>query len=525
MKLTPFSRRVLLSLLSILLLSLGWLGSTGLTLLAALTPLLWISGEAEDSRRGWWGVFGWAIFTFVGWNLATIWWIGLATPVGPIAATTMSTLYSMIAFMTFHTISKKAPKALAYMALVSFWIALEYYYMVSDISWPWLLLGNGFSNNIWAIQWYEYTGIFGGSLWVLLSNILLYEAYVTGRGSRRAAILTAVAPIAISLGIYFSYDPSSQESVEVAVIQPNIDCYEKFAGDRQAQERLLLEMIAQVPATSDLVLLPETSIPNYYLIENLERARIINEIEQSLALHAPNATLVGGANTIKIYQEGEQVSETAHANSFIPHMHDIYNSAVAITAEGVSDLRHKSRLVIGVENTPSWIFKLFKILVIDLGGVVGQIGIGGDATSFDVGESRIGAAICYEGLYGDFYGGFMRDGAQMMAIISNDGWWGDTLGHRHLYSFSSLRAVEHRRAIARSANTGTSGFINSRGDSVESLGWDERGVISSRVALHQNLTLYTLWGDYIARLSILIAALSLLYFVAYRARRRHHLVP
>ena len=77
--------------------------------------------------------------------------------------------------MTFHAVSKKAPKALSYTLLVTLWIALEYFYMQSDFSWPWLLLGNGFSNDLWAVQWYEYTGIFGGSLWVLISNLSIFE--------------------------------------------------------------------------------------------------------------------------------------------------------------------------------------------------------------------------------------------------------------------------------------------------------------------------------------------------------------
>ena len=88
-------------------------------------------------------------------------------------------------------------------------------------------------------------------------------------------------------------------------------------------------------------------------------------------------------------------------------------------------------------------------------------------------------AICYEGLYGDFYGDFVRRGAQFMAIISNDGWWGDTPGYKHLFTISRLRAVEHRRAIARSANTGMSGFISARGDIGQTLGWEKRGVLTA----------------------------------------------
>ena len=137
----------------------------------------------------------------------------------------------------------------------------------------------------------------------------------------------------------------------------------------------------------------------------------------------------------------------------------------------------------------------------------------------------MGPAICYEGLYGDFFGEFVRCGAQFMAIVSNDGWWGDTPGYRHLFTISRLRAIEHRRAIARAANTGRSGFISPRGDVGETLGWEQRGVITSRVPLESRTTIYTRYGDYIARIAVFLLALCVLYAVVYRVKRKNHLVP
>ncbi|MBQ1222543.1 MAG: apolipoprotein N-acyltransferase, partial [Alistipes sp.] len=139
-------RQLLPVLLSVILLSAGWLGVTGLGLLVALVPLLYISAEAEPTRRGWWRTFGWATLTFVGWNVATVWWIWNATPVGPIAATIVSSALNLFAFMLYHTILKRGPKPLAYTVLVAAWVATEYWYLEGEVSWPWLLLGNGFSH-------------------------------------------------------------------------------------------------------------------------------------------------------------------------------------------------------------------------------------------------------------------------------------------------------------------------------------------------------------------------------------------
>ncbi|MDE5636456.1 MAG: apolipoprotein N-acyltransferase, partial [Alistipes sp.] len=196
-------RRLSAVIISVVLLSSGWLGGTGLTLLGAFVPLLWLSDSYGATRRDWWRVFGWAALTFVLWNAATIWWIWGATPVGPFAATLASTTLNMIAFMLYRTVSQRAPRALGYTLLTAGWIATEYWYTVGEFSWPWLILGNGFSHDVWAVQWYEYTGVFGGSLWVLVANIAIYEAWRT-RSLRRAATAAAavLVPAAVSLAIY-----------------------------------------------------------------------------------------------------------------------------------------------------------------------------------------------------------------------------------------------------------------------------------------------------------------------------------
>ncbi len=437
-----FLKKLFAVIVSILSLSSGWLGCTGLTLLVALVPLLWISADAEDSRRGWWSTFGWALLTFVSWNLATIWWIGYATPIGPFAATFASSFYSMLAFMLFHTVSKKAPKALAYTLLVSLWVAFEYNYTVSDFSWPWLLLGNGFSNQIWTIQWYEYTGIFGGSLWVLLSNILIYEAVRVRKCVAKwiSAAVVIFVPLVISAVIYLTFDDSqSGETLEVAVIQPNVDCYDRFYDDER-QEANLLDLLREVPSTSQLILMPEGAVPGYHWEHKLSNVPYFNALAGELNVVAPDATLIFGTYTRHVYERGKQ-SDTARPFSNGSLYYDLFNTAVTINRDDSINFRHKGRLVIGVENTPTWIFDLFKFFVIEIGDELGQIGKGSGGEIFEVDNHKIGAAICYEGLYGDFFAEFVRSGAQMMSIISNDCWWEDTPGHRHLYTLSSAETL------------------------------------------------------------------------------------
>ena len=518
---------------SALLLSAGWLGLTGLTLLAAFVPLLWLSGSYDATRRSWWRVFGWALLAFVLWNVLTVWWIGYATPVGPVAATLASTTLNMLAFMSFHTVSKRGPKALAYTLLVAGWITTEYWYTVGEFSWPWLILGNGFSHDVRLVQWYEITGVFGGSLWVLVTNILLYEALRRPRSRSRwlAAGAAVLLPMGASLVRYATWRPSDEGTVRVAIAQPNVNCYDKFHTDASRQERNIVDLLSRAPRDAQFLLFPETAVPRYYWEPELgptpatagRRGGFWLELADSLRASHPATLLVTGANTNVAYAPGER-SRTARRmrdGSWYDH----YNTAVGLDASGAIQLHHKGRLVIGVEKTPTWLFDWFDFLVIDLGGTLGQLGVGTCGTVFTHDGVRVGPAICYEGLYGDFFGDFVRRGAQAMFLISNDGWWGDTPGYRHLFTISRLRAVEHRRAIARSANTGRSGFIDARGDVHATLGWEERGLLADEMRLDSRLTFYTRYGDWAGRAAEYVALLSVLTYAVYRVRRRNHLVP
>ncbi len=526
------AKKLVAVLLSVALLSMGWLGLTGLFLPIAFVPLLWISAEAEATRRGWWQTFRWAMLTFVLWNAATVWWIWNATPVGPVAATLFSTFWNMVAFMTYHTVSKRASQALASVLFVTAWIATEYLYTNSEFSWPWLTLGNGFSHDVWAVQWYEWTGVFGGSLWVLVANLMIFRA-LRRRTPRRtaAAVATVVVPIIVSLALWFGYRPADEGSVRIAAIQPNVDCYLKFHGDDKAQEENIFQLLDEVPADAEFVLLPETAFPGYYWEPVLssylyppETGRAWVRLIDWLKRTHPESMVVTGANTRQFYAAGVPRPYTARPYGRTGDYQDIFNTAVGIHLDGLPQLHHKGKLVVGVEKTPSWIFSVLRFLVIDLGGTLGQIGEGKSGTSFDNNGTKIGPAICYEGIYGEFFGDHVRKGAQVMAILSNDGWWGDTPGYRHLFSISRLRAIEHRRAVVRSANTGQSGFISPRGEVSSTLGWEERGVLTEEVPLNSELTLYTRYGDYVGRIALYVTLLCLLYYVAYRTKRRNHLV-
>ena len=283
------------------------MGVSGGFMLGALVPLLVLSEGYSDSRGDWWRMCGWAALTFLLWNFATIWWVWNAAPIGVFTASIVGSFYNLCGVMAYHYTSKRAPRALAYTLLVSIWLATEWAYNSAEVmTFPWLLLGHGFSSDVMVVQWYEYTGIFGGSLWVLCSNIAIFEVLRTRHIKRvLLAVVIIVVPIIFSLSLYKGYE-ASERSVTISVVQPNVPCYddERAAANMENPTPTLIELIGEVPAESKFVLLPESALAY------LPQVRSVDESETRLyapmfqMLHGQendNMKLITGASTVRYY--------------------------------------------------------------------------------------------------------------------------------------------------------------------------------------------------------------------------------
>ncbi len=515
---------LLLVVLAAVMMSFGWMELTGLVMLAGLVPMLILAARYDRSRRSFRKMLGWTMLFITLWYALTIWWVWNSTPAGPIAATFFAYVYTGLPFMLWFFISKRAPKALSYTVLVSVWTVGEWVYNWNQASFPWLNIGNGFASDIWLVQWYEWTGVYGGTLWVLVTNILVYEFLIVRRPRNwLPPVLTAVIPPLVSIVMFLAWD-EPQRTAKVTVVQPNIDSYEeKFTLSQEEQTANLVDLMQKAPADADFIVMPETAIDEGLTEGRLENSQSLAEIRRVAGEKYPHAMVIVGATTYKLYGS-EKKTKTARGNEQQGY-YDVYNTAIAIDPEGKIDLHHKSKLVIGVEMMPDWWWvQYLQRLVVDLGGISGQLGYDTVRKVFDNGGVHAAAGICYESIYGRYYTEFVRNGAEVMFIITNDGWWGDTPGYRQHFNYARLRAVETRRAIARSANTGKSGFIDTRGDVLETLAYETRGAITADIPLNRKTTLYVRFGDYLARISLLVLGLSILYFIAYRIRKKDHIV-
>lgn len=517
---------LILSVLSGLLLSLAWpMHGFPPLLFAAFVPLLFIE-EYLRSRKNHNTVFTIAHYVFPAfliWNLLTTWWIFHSTPVGALLAVVLNSIFMTLTFLMFHLTRRIFnDDTKGYLSLIFYWISFEFIHHHWDLNWPWLSLGNGFSAYPKWIQWYEYTGIFGGSLWILIINILLFQSIkylkkkytLRGLALRGSFILPAILlPIVISFIIYSSWEHDDGKQVDIVVVQPNLDPYlEQYELDPlEVVDRNWNLALQKLDGNVDFIVCPESAIQEYIWEHELYESRSIQRFREYLTAY-PRASIVIGLSSRKIYWPGETPSATARNPYNSDLFYDAYNTAILIDTSESFQLYHKSKLTPGVEVMPlTRYLKFIEKLAIDLGGTVGSLGIDQQRTPFiTAGRLKTGTAICYESVYGEFMTGFVKNGADIIFVITNDGWWENTPGHRQHLLFSSVRAIETRRSIARSANTGISCFINERGDIMQATEYWTPGVIRQTLQTGTKQTFYVRFGDYIARISAFGAVLMVL---------------
>jgi apolipoprotein N-acyltransferase len=398
------------------------------------------------------------------------------------------------------------------------------------LSWSWLTLGNALADSPGIIQWYEYTGVFGGSLWILLVNVLVYE-FLKGLGLKEvrtnvknSLIVCTAILIPVVVSFLIPVKEHSAGNIDVVLVQPNIDPYnEKFDAPFETQLQKMLELAAKkTNNNTDYLIFPETALTEEMWEHQLEQSGSIQILRMFLQ-NFPDLKIVIGASTAKLYDRGEKLSVTARKFTNEDGYYDSYNTALQVDNAGPVQVYHKSKLVPGVEQLPfPFIFKHLESVAIDLGGTTGSLGMQDERTVFRSADGIAGTApvVCYESVYGEYVSEYVRNGANFISIITNDGWWGDTPGYKQHLKYGRLRAIETRRWIARSANTGISCFISPKGEIQQATKYWEPAVISQTISLHNTQTFYTRFGDYIARAALCISIAMLIYALVLKFRKQ-----
>jgi apolipoprotein N-acyltransferase len=519
-------KNYLLVLLSstLLILSFPYTGSFTPFVFVGLVPLFILRQQFLASSKKPWKLGLWIYLSFLLWNLGTTWWVANASVSGAIFAFTINTLLMTLVFGLWSFIDRKIHTRYSFFMLIPIWLLFEFGHHRWDLSWPWLTMGNYFSVRTGWVQWYEWTGTLGGSAWILLVNILVFRLYQVYRevAKRNQYIFTILGvllvPIVISQLLQVFAIPSLQpKQLHVVIVQPNIDPYkEKFtisATNEGFADSIVALANRHVTAQTDLVLAPETALPLSFQEERLHTFAF----GQSLAAQVqkwPHANLLIGASTIRIFEQKLSVASTPIPNS--SEWYESYNSSVLLTKTAPPQYVHKSKLVPGVELVPfSAYLPFLSAIAIENGGSSGTLGVEKEpkvmAIQPDVDKNQtnkeaqtvtLAPIICYESIYGDFVRRQVQKGAQALCILTNDGWWGNTPGYKQHFSFARLRAIENRRWVLRSANTGTSGSIDPSGKIIKKTPYWVKTAFSQSIQLRSDQTFYTTYGDWLAGISI-----------------------
>ena len=526
----------ILCMLSAVLLSISW-PTYGFPffIFFALVPLLTAEHEIatfSKYKRKSWTIFGLSYLTFIIWNIVTTGWLyGSKNPDGShsLAAVILpvllnSLLYSLV-FMLYHWYKKLQGTYFGLTFLVVIWMTFEKIHLKWEISWPWLNLGNVFSEYPKMIQWYDTLGATGGSLWILLCNVFIFytvRIWQAGRKQKSLIINSVVIvlligiPMLVSISKYNSFAEKPVGEVSALMLQPDLDPYnEKYSKDSlQILDDLL--QLAEKNSTGkiDFYIAPETALPGRGSIsENgFEDSFILNKVKNFLQTK-PNSVFITGISS-------HLISSTKPKSNSVYEIQqglwaESYNTAVQIIPNEKVEAYHKGKLVPGVEIFPymNFLKPILGDAMIDLGGSVTSLGASENRKVFSntYNKGKAAPIICYESIYGEFVTEYVKQGANFLAIVTNDSWWGVTQGHKQLLSYAKLRAIETRREIARAANSGISAHINARGEIETDTLYEDQTALFAKIKLYDHQTFYVKHGDLLTRICIYILGFLMFY--------------
>jgi apolipoprotein N-acyltransferase len=347
-----------------------------------------------------------------------------------------------------------------------------------------------------VIQVAELGGVWAVSFVVVAVNVALAGVVLLPRRPAAVGLGLAVALLGATLGFgawRLSHTAPPGE-VTIAVMQPSIEQPLKWNPEHTASTVAVYGELTRAAARQrpDLIVWPETAAPTV-----LRRDPALLQMLTELAGTWQVALLVGSID----------IGGTRDR--------EIRNTAFLLTEHGIVNRYDKIHLVPFGEFVP-------------LSGIIGfvrgwaefisELTPGARAVVFAGPPAPFGVVICYEGIFPNLVRRFVTGGARLIVNMTNDAWFGRTSGPLQHLAMYPLRAVEHRTAVVRAANTGVSALIMPSGRIMETLELFERGNLIARLPLRGGQTLYTRWGDWLPYASVAVSAAALLAAALGRAQ-------
>lgn len=450
------------------------------------------------------GQYYWLIFDTVEglWHLIVL---------GLFVGSAVMALIFLGAALLFRFVYKQFPK-LYILLFPALWVLIDYLRTLGDLGFPWSFLGYALTPVLPLSQFASVTGVWGLTYLALLGNMLLWDSVVACYRNMMSvkkwvqAGIFIVFLIAISLwGANRMSHPPAAEAVKVSVLQGNLN---QFNWGNNSLDTAFAVLQLQMDAVSgekpDLVISSESSILSF-----VARRSDHSQWVRNLVNSAGVPLIFGSLH----WDKGPTGS---------PYEYLVYNTAF-LAEPGRNDLQfyHKIKLVPFSEAIP---FEVqFPILSrINLGEADFQRGK--EHTIFNVGKTiKAAPLICYEAIFPEFVRQFAKKGANLLVMITNDGWFGKSTGPYHHAEMARLRAIECGIPIARSANSGVSMFVDAFGRMSARTGLYERAVITQKIYLMNLNTIYTRWGNWLVKSCLILVIGSSIWIVFQKNRERYFL--
>ncbi len=482
--------------------------------------------------------------TFFVFSLITIYWVGSwqkgTDPFLMIAGGTLlffNPLLFLIPSTLYYMCRKAFNPNFALLAFPFFWITYEYLYMLTDISFPWLTLGSGLSHMILFIQVADIIGAVGISVIVVYINILFYKTYINYKKNNKSYISSLAAIILVFIVVlsYGAYRLSdfkvSDIIVKVGLVQPNIDPWDKWQ-DNNLDESLHEYLTLSREATNkgaNLILWPETAL-NAYLttIRYLpERDSIYN------FLRSTESYLLTGMPDIQFYNSLQKIPNDAKYNKLGDYYYSIYNGVLLFSPYTMDIQRYgKMKLVPFGEKVPFADQLPFLAKFFSWGVGISGWNVGRDTTvfSFDINIKKdsttvkyplkVNSLVCYESVYPYFVATFVKKGADLITIVTNDSWYGKSSGPYQHKEIAVLRAIENRKSVIRDANGGISCIIDPLGRTLKESKLFTKTVLVGNVPIQEGETFFTKYPMIFPYAASYFSLAMFLYFLFLKARKK-----
>ena len=523
-------RNIYLALASGLMLGLPWwVPDLFMVVFIAWLPLLWLEAQVRQQSNPY-AVFNYALISFLLWNIIGTWWIVQAHVVGAFLIICANAMVQALVFWLASRIRSilKIPFAIPFLII---WMGYEHFHLAWDLAWPWLNLGNALATAPRLIQWFEFTGVRGGTLWIILTNLAAFRLLTADRSKSpklttvfgTAPLLFLLFPVGISYLIFESFQEPS-ETVSFALIQPNLDPYtEKFDPQNYARhvDEFFKTASAIVDEDTQYLFGPETLI-----------VELIDETEPSASTYYrdlltfrkkyPTLNILLGVHSYRKLGITD-IPPGSRFNREENFYYEAFNSALYLPPgpAATAQFYHKTKLVPLFERVPfvNYLRFLGKYSL-ELGGYTGTYSNRQESNIFKWPDASISISpiVCYESIFGPYCARNLPEQNGFICMITNDGWWKNTPGYIHHFNFSPVRAIENRRDFVRVANTGISALIDARGIVVARTPWWEKAILKGEIHLHSGQTFFARHGDYLGRFSLILGGLLILSAVIRKTR-------